>query len=217
MSELRTVERFRKPTIIYHWLNTVAFVVLLATGAILLIPGFGIAASGGVTRLIHRIMVLIYVITPIIYTLRFPETTLQFIRETFHWGKDDIDWLKAAPDYYFGGDPAKMPAQGHINSGQKAWQMVALGTGILFIITGFIMMFLQGIVAPGVYSVCLVIHDVAFFTVFVMLLVHVYLGVIHPRMNESLRSMIDGKVSSHYAQDHYGKWYRHINKDKDHS
>lgn len=40
------------------------------------------------------------------------------------------------------------------------------------------------------------------------------LGTIHPRMSESLRSMITGKVSEEYAKSHYGKWYEEISKQQ---
>ena len=40
-----------------------------------------------------------------------------------------------------------------------------------------------------------------------MLVVHVYLGAMHPKMTESLKSMITGKASVEYVQSHHGKWY----------
>lgn len=59
------------------------------------------------------------------------------------------------------------------------------------------------------------IHDIAFVTVFLMLLVHVYLGIIHPKMTESLRSMWDGKISKSYTKHYYGKWYEEISKNEE--
>ena len=43
-----------------------------------------------------------------------------------------------------------------------------------------------------------------------MALLHLYLGAIHPRMTESLKSMITGKVSAEYAKSHHAKWYSEI-------
>jgi len=34
-------------------------------------------------------------------------------------------------------------------------------------------------------------------------------------MTESMRSMIDGKISTHYAKHHYGKWYDGLAKKED--
>ena len=47
MSEPRTIERFKKRTIWFHWLHTLAFILLVVTGAILIVPGLGGAAAQG--------------------------------------------------------------------------------------------------------------------------------------------------------------------------
>jgi formate dehydrogenase subunit gamma len=210
MTEPRVVERFKKRTICLHWIHTVAFLTLIVTGAILFFPGIGDAAAGGVTRLIHRIAVVFFVAIPIIYAAFNPRTAWHFIKETLTWGKETISYMKAAPLYYFGGDEEKMPPQEHINPGQKMWQFIVLGTGILFVISGFIMLFLKDTVTPTVFQWCVVAHDVAFLLAFFMFLVHIYTGAIHPRMTESFRSMLDGRISKKYAKSHYGKWYDRI-------
>lgn len=215
MTEPRVVERFKKRSIWFHWIHTAAFIALVVTGAILFFPGLGGVASGGATRVIHRIAVVIFVLAPVVYFFLNPKMALHFIKETLTWTKDDMGWLKAAPSYYFGGPEENMPPQGHVNTGQKMWQFIVLGTGILFLITGTIMWFFKNIVSPDIFQWCVIIHDVSFLLAFLMLLVHIYLGVIHPRMTESLRSMLDGKISKKYANGHYGKWYKEISENKE--
>lgn len=215
MAEARVVERFKKRTIWFHWIHTAAFLVLVVTGAILFLPGLGAPAAGGVTRSIHRVAVVFFVGAPIIYFILNPRMSLHFIKETLTWGKDDIDWVRSAPDYYFGGDEKKMPPQGHVNTGQKMWQFIVLFTGVLFVISGIFMLFLKDTLAPAFFQWFIIVHDVAFILALLMLLVHIYLGVIHPRMTESLRSMWDGKISKKYARSHYGKWYEEVAKGKD--
>ena len=210
MTEARVVERFKKRTIWFHWIHTAAFLILVITGAILFVPGLGGPAAGGLTRLIHRIAVVLFVGAPVLYSILNPRMPLHFIKETLTWGEDDIKWVAKAPDYYFGGDEEKMSAQGHVNTGQKMWQLVVLVTGGLFLITGFIMWFFKGIIPSGVFQWCVIIHDITFILAFLMLLVHIYLGIIHPRMTESLRSMWDGRISKTYAKSHYGKWYGEV-------
>jgi formate dehydrogenase subunit gamma len=100
-----------------------------------------------------------------------------------------------------------MPPQGHINTGQKMWQAVILGTGVVFLVTGAIMWFARGNVSAGVFQWCMIIHGIAFIVALAMLFVHIYLGALHPRMSESFRSMLSGKISPTYAKHHYGKWY----------
>jgi len=214
MAEARVVERFKKRTVWFHWIHTAAFLVLLVTGAMLFLPGLGGPAAGGLTRSIHRIAVVFFVGAPIIYFIINPRMSLHFIKETLTWGKDDIKWLMLAPDYYFGGDESKMFPQGHVNTGQKMWEFIVLATGIIFVVSGFFMWVLKDVLSPGVFQWCVIVHDVAFILAFLMLLVHIYTGSLHPRMTESLRSMWDGKVSKTYASSHYGKWYDEIAKGK---
>jgi formate dehydrogenase subunit gamma len=207
MTEPRVVERFRRRTRWFHWVHTAAFLVLLVTGAILFLPGLGGAAAGGVTRTIHRIAVVFFAGVPLVYLILNPRMSWHFIKETFTWGRDDFKWMKGAPDYYFGGAEEKMPPQGHINTGQKLWQAVILIAGVLFLVSGFLMLFFKEAIGPAGFQLCVLIHDIAFVPAFFMLLVHIYLGALHPRMTESLRSMLNGKISVKYAKGHYGKWY----------
>ncbi|MFC2015291.1 formate dehydrogenase subunit gamma [Chloroflexota bacterium] len=213
MTEARVVERFKKRTIWFHWIHTLAFLVLIVTGAILFVPEFGVLAACGYTRIIHRITAIIFIGGPIIYFPFNPRASLHFVKETLTWGKNDMDWLMKAPDYYFGGDEENMPPQDHVNTGQKMWQLVVLSTGFVFLATGAIMWFLKETVSSEIFLWCQIVHDIAFVMAFLMLFVHIYLGIIHPRMTESLRSMMDGKISETYARHHYGKWYAKIKGD----
>ena len=212
MAEARVVERFRKRTVWFHWIHTTAFLVLLVTGAILFLPGLGAPAAGGLTRSIHRIAAVIFIAAPIAYFIINPKMSLRFIKETFTWNNDDIRWLRLAPDYYFGGDDSKMIPQGHVNTGQKMWEFITLSTGILFVVTGLLMWFLKDTLSPGFFQWMVIVHDFAFILAFLMLLVHIYTGSLHPRMTESLRSMWNGKISKKYARSHYSKWYDEISK-----
>lgn len=212
--EARVVRRFRKKTVLLHWIHTAAFITLLVTGAILFLPGLGSIAAGGATRAIHRIAVIFFIVSPLVYFVMSPKMSWQFIKECFVWNKDDIKWVGKAPDYYFGGDEDKMFPQGHINTGQKMWQAIVVVTTFMFIVSGIVMWFFIDIIPSGLFQWTVVFHDIAFIVVFLMLLVHIYLGSIHPRMTESFSSMIDGKISKKYAQSHYLKWYEKMASGK---
>jgi len=212
--EARTVERFKKRTIWFHWIHTIAFLLLIITGAVLFFPGIGSAAAGGATRIIHHIAAVVFVGGAILYIPLNPRMALQFVKDTLSWGKDDVGWLLAAPDYYFGGPEDKMPPQSHINTGQKMWQAVVLGTGIVFVVTGAIMWFARGSISEAAFQWCMIVHGIAFIVALAMLFVDIYLGALHPRMTESFRSMLSGKISPTYARHHYGKWYEEISEEE---
>ncbi|MCP4608610.1 MAG: hypothetical protein GY845_07840, partial [Planctomycetes bacterium] len=131
----RTIERYSKRTILFHWAHVIAFVILVITGATMFLPGIG--PSGGYsTGIIHRIAAVAFITPAVIYAIYKPRNMLLFCREMFTWKTDDLKWFRAAPIYYFEGSEDSMPPQDRINTGQKMWQLVIFGTGIIFLITG---------------------------------------------------------------------------------
>lgn len=206
------IERFGKGSRWLHWIVVFSSLALLVTGIFLYVHQWGIVAEDGWTRLFHRIMGVVFVSIPVLYLLLTPGSSLSWIKKVFTWGKDDVEWLRAAPDYYFGGDESKMPPQPEMNSGQKLWALVAILCAVGLAITGMIMWFFKGDVPAGVFQVCIFFHDLFVIVGGSFTLLHFYLGAIHPRMTESLKSMIGGRVSVEYAKSHHGKWYNEITK-----
>ena len=210
------IERYRKPTRVLHWIHLCAFVTLFLTGLVLFVPGLGVLAQDSVTRVIHRIAAVVFVVAPTLYMLMNWKATMSGIKDAFTWGKDDAEWLKAAPRYYFLCDEKEMPPQPHMNSGQKMWWLMVLVFGVIFIITGLIMWAFKETAPAALLQRMVFIHDVAFIATGCMFFVHIYLSAIHPLMRPARTgawsSMWRGKVSSEYAKSHHGKWYEEISK-----
>ncbi|MEJ2738891.1 MAG: cytochrome b/b6 domain-containing protein [Dehalococcoidia bacterium] len=212
---METVQKYTKVARIFHWVHTGAFIILVLTGIFLFIPAAGFIAQDSWTRVIHRVAAVLFIVAPLMEIFANPKTAGAAIKEAFTWGKDDIEWVKALPRYYFLDDESAMPPQNEMNTGQKMWLTVLLIMAPIFVITGVLMWFFKDVLSPGVFQWCVFVHDVAFIVTFVFLLVHVYLGVIHPLMRThggSFRSMVDGKVTVEYAKSHHGKWYNRISK-----
>jgi len=207
--EDRTIERYVKRTLLLHWVHSASFIILTVTGAIMFLPGIG-PLGGRSIGIVHRIGVVIFVAVPVLHSFREPKTAIGFVKEALAWGKNDLKWLLAAPGYYFGGPEEKMPAQDRVNAGQRLWELVTIVTGAVFLATGTILWFFRWGVPIHVYQWTLFIHGIAFVIVLVMFLLHLYMGVLHPRFRESLRSMLDGRVSPSYAKRHYRRWYDKI-------
>ena len=207
---MERVQKYTKPARVFHWVHTGAFFILLITGIILFVPAFGAVAQGGLTRLIHRIGAVIFVVAPLIQIFANPRTAGESIKEAFTWGKDDLGWAMAMPRYYFLADESTMPPQNEMNTGQKMWYTLLLLFGPVFLITGILMWFFKNSLPPAVFQWSLIAHDVAFIVIFLMFLLHIYLGIIHPMMRKHggcFSSMVDGTVSADYAESHHGKWY----------
>jgi formate dehydrogenase subunit gamma len=208
------IEKYRKPIRILHWIHSGAFVLLFLTGLILFIPGLGFLAEDGYTRIIHRIGAAIFIIIPIIYLIINPAAVWNGLKKAFSWGSGDIGWLKAAPAYYFLGKEEDMPPQDEMNTGQKLWWLMTIVFGVIFAITGLVMWFAKTTAAPGVLQWMTFVHDVAFIVAGAMFLLHIYLGVFHPMMNEAWNSMTGGTISEEYAKKHHAKWYAEVTKGK---
>jgi len=164
---------------------------------------------------IHRIAAVLFVIAPLIYIPMNWKATKRGIKDAFSWGAADIGWLQAAPRYYFLGDEQGMPPQGHMNTGQKMWWFIVIVFGVIFVITGAVMWFAKTTAPAAVLQWMVFVHDIAFIVTGAMLLLHIYLGVIHPLMTESWRTMVGGKMSAEYAKKHHAKWYEEVTKGKE--
>lgn len=209
------VEKYRKPIRILHWIHGGAFVLLFLTGLVLFIPGLGFLAEDGWTRVIHRIAAVIFIVIPLLYLIINPKAAMAGLKRAFTWDASDMGWLRAVPRYYFLGDESAMPPQGEMNSGQKLWWLFTVVFGVIFVITGLIMWFAKTSAPPSLLQWMVFIHDIAFIATGAMFLLHIYLGVFHPMMNEAWGSMVGGKISVDYARKHYGKWYAEISGGKE--
>lgn len=202
--------KYRRPVRILHWIHAGSFLALFLTGLILFLPPLASLAEDGWTRVIHRIASVIFVIIPLIHLFAKWKVSWQEVGKAFDWGQEDIGWLKAAPRYYFLGDEKAMPPQGAMNSGQKMWWLITLVSSIVFIISGVVMWFAKGVASAAFLQWSVFFHDIAFIVAGVMLLVHVYLGVLHPMMKGAWGAMANGKVSVDYAKSHHPKWYEEV-------
>ena len=211
---MELVERYTPTARWFHWLIAVVFIELVLSGLLIFLPWLASGMVGTWIRIIHRVGAVILVGAPTAFALFDWRQSWYFVKEAFIWGKGDLEWLKAAPGYYFGGDPRLMPPQGYINTGMKLYRVSIILGGAVFVLTGLIMWFFKGIVPPAVFQWCLVAHDVAFIVAIGMFLLHFQLGVFHPRMDESILSILDGKVSGVYARSHHRKWYDQVKNDK---
>jgi len=210
----QTVQKYSKTARVFHWVHTGAFLLLVITGIFLFVQA-GVVSQDSWSRLVHRIAAVIFVLAPLAQIIANPKTSMHSLKNAFTWGPDDIEWVKAMPRYYFLADESAMPPQDEMNAGQKMWLFLILVASPIFLITGVLMWFFGTILPAGVFQWSVFVHDIAFIVIFLMFLVHIYLGVIHPLMRKhggSFRSMVDGTLTTEYAESHHGKWYERIKK-----
>ncbi|MBN2074022.1 MAG: cytochrome b/b6 domain-containing protein [Dehalococcoidales bacterium] len=204
---MQQIERYTSSARWFHWVHVVAFLWLALSGLLLFGSWFGFTPVGIWIRIIHRVGAVLLLGAPLLYAILHIRKSWSFIKEAFTWGKVDLEWVKAAPGYYFGNDKTKMPPQGYINTGMKLFRLCILLGMAIFIITGLILWFFKGTVPPEVIQYSLLLHDIAFILSICFLFIHIQLAVLHPKMDEGLLSIVDGKVSAEYAKSHHGLWY----------
>jgi formate dehydrogenase subunit gamma len=211
----KLLPRYTKQVRILHWVTAVTWAVLFITGLFLFVPVFGGAARGGISTLLHHLAAIIVVAWAALFFLRAPKASLKGMLFALKWGKDDINWAKAAVGYYFFGKEDKMPPQEHMNTGQKLWWLIVLGAGALMVLTGALMLLFRSFLPQGVFMWAATFHALGMVALFTMALVHVYLSVFHPKMRGIFWSMVNGMVPAHYAESHHKKWYDELMKHKE--
>jgi len=208
------VERYRKPARVLHWVCAAAFVILLITGISRFVSSQGQVASGGWSYVPHLVAGVVFVAAPVIYFLTNRKASLKGIRRVLMWGKEDVDWTKAAPQYYFLCDERGMPPQRYFNTLQKVWLLLVIVFGLILAVSGVLMWALQATASVEFLELILFAHDIAFIAIGTMFLVHVYISVLHP-MSGSMgtgawSAITRGKVSVEYARSHHEKWYQEL-------
>ena len=210
------VVRYRRPARILHWICAAAFTILFVTGISRFVSGQGQVISDGWLYVLHLAAGIVFVTAPVIYLLTNCRACLKGMKHTLIWGKEDLDWMKAAPHYYFLCDERAMPPQGYLNTLQKVWLLLVIVFGLILATSGIIMWAFESVASVEFLELMLFAHDIAFIAIGTMFMVHIYISVLHP-MSGSTKTgawsaITRGKVSAEYAKSHHGKWYQEVAK-----
>jgi formate dehydrogenase subunit gamma len=207
--QIRWIPKYTFTERLLHWVHTVSFIPLVITGLVLYLDALRPLAQGEAgqwMRWVHRLAAILFIAEPVIYGILQPRRLWMHIKE-FSFDRDDLGWIKNAYGYYVKGRHEVMPPQGRFNTGEKMNGMIMIVTWILFTVTGLIMWFGKGWVAPELFRWMVVIHDLTMIAAVSIFIVHLYLAVAHPLMWAALVSMRFGVTSASYAAEHHSKWY----------
>lgn len=205
------VLRFSRSERWSHWINALAFFLLLLTGLVVFSPSFSFLAPlfGGVqgARLVHRTAALVFAFGSLAILVFGDRQAFRiWIKEITTWEKSDFQFLSGFPKEFFGGHP-QLPEQGRFNAGEKVNSLLTLGGGTILTITGFGMWYADSLPLWFVRW-CYPLHDLAALMMTAAIIGHMYLGLLHPGSKEAINGMLNGTVTRKFAQEHHGKWYR---------
>ena len=185
-----------------HWSVAIFFILSLLTGFAIyspwlfhwITPLFG---GGPRTRWLHPWFGLLFEVFFL----------FQFINwfAPMAWTAADRRWMKRIRRYVTNEDRVEAEDVGFFNGGQKLYFWAIAVSGVLFLITGFLLWF-DDVVPRWIVAVSYVIHDLAALLMLAGFIIHVYEGTAH--QPGTFRSMMDGTVTESWARTHHPGWYR---------
>ncbi len=210
-TRVRRGELLRHPvyTRVVHWAVAIFFILSLLTGFAIyspwlfywITPLFG---GGARTRALHPWFGLVF---EVFFFFQF----LNWVGP-MAWKEADRRWVRRIRRYATNEDRIEAEDVGFFNGGQKIYFWLIVVSGILFLITGFLIWF-DDVVPRWVVAVSYVIHDLAALLMLAGFIIHVYEGTAH--QPGTFRSMIDGTVTDDWARTHHPAWYHDVTSDKE--
>ena len=184
-----------------HWIGVASFLTLLFSGIALLFPPLAFLAAGGLSRFIHQVAVIPFVLLPIAYAILLPKQTKELLIESFSFGRDDWTWLKHMPGYMFGRTRG-LPPQGRLNAGQKLHHASTFLMFVTVAASGFVLWFGKGRLGANGLASTAMVHDLSMLGLSVLLIGHVYFTFLY----DAFSAMGTGFVTEEYARMEHPKW-----------
>lgn len=197
----RWVLRYRSGQRFVHWVHAVAFFVLLITGMALVWPPLSFLAAGGLSRLLHRVAAVVFLLTPVLYALLDFRGLRDLIWDSFTYTREDLEWLKGFPGYFLG-RTSHLPPQGRINAGQKIHHALTILSYFTISASGLILWLGKGSLGPTGLLIATMTHDLSMAIMAVLTVGHIYFTFVY----DALPAMTTGYVTEEYARMEHPLW-----------
>ena len=183
-----------------HWANAVLFGVLIVTAIPLYFGSFfGLVLPRHTIQLIH-LWTGIALPVPIVLSLVGPwgRRMRRDVRRFNYWTRDEVDWIRTM------GRSALSSEK--FNPGQKL-NAVFIAASILVMLTTGAMLQWFHYFSVSLREGATFVHDSLAFFLVAVIIGHLYMALTH---RASLRSMVDGKVTVGWAQQHAPAWLEEV-------
>lgn len=194
---------------IIHQIAAISFIVIIPTGFIIV---FGDFFGGGTfvkwAKNLHGFFTIPFAIVVI-------PMALMWIKEAF-FNYDDVKWMMIVGGY-LSKEKRPIPA-GKFNAGQKMWYWVAILGGIVMILSGAIMYFMDfdiamirnitGLSQIDLLRAAAIVHNVMGFAVAALFITHVYMSMF--AIQGAVHSIIDGYVGEEEIKILHSSWYKKL-------
>jgi formate dehydrogenase subunit gamma len=197
----RQILRYRAGQRVVHWVLAVSFLLLLATGLMLLWPALSSLAAGGLSRTLQLVGALLFLSVPVLYLILDRHGLKETIIESFTYDRDDWEWLVRSPRYFLG-RASGMPPQGRLNAGQKLHHAGIVLTFFTVSGSGLVMWLGKGSLGPTGLAAAAIVHDLSMLAMTVLLVGHIYFTFVYG----ALSGMISGYIPETSARLEHSKW-----------
>ncbi|MDD3463470.1 MAG: formate dehydrogenase subunit gamma [Sulfurospirillaceae bacterium] len=194
---------------VVHQIAAISFIVIVPTGFVIVFGDF--FGGGTFVRLcknLHGIFTIPFAIVVI-------PMFVMWVKDMFlHW--DDIKWLMIVGGYL---SKVKNPVPaGKFNAGQKTWYWLATLGGIIMILTGAAMYFLDfkiemlntitGLSQIDLLRASAILHNVVGFAVVALFFVHIYMSIF--AIKGAIHSILTGYKEEEEVKILHSSWYRKL-------
>ena len=194
---------------IIHQVAAVSFIVIVPTGFVIV---FGSFFGGGtfvkLCKDLHGIFTIPFAIVVI-------PMFLMWLKEAF-FNMDDVKWMMIVGGY-LSKEKKPIPA-GKFNAGQKMWYWIATLGGMVMVITGAAMFFLDfniemiksmtGLSQIDFLRVMAILHNVVGFLVVALFITHVYMSMF--AIKGAVHSILNGHMEEEEVKILHSSWYKKL-------
>jgi cytochrome b subunit of formate dehydrogenase len=200
----RKFRRFSGFHIAFHWIVAIPYVLLLLSGALLILHRLQLLdfIPFRVLSLVHRWVgiILLFLLFQLLiagWVGGYLKLILRDLRDWFTVRLHDILWMMLVPLHVLFPSRVHLPPVGRFNAGQKThglFIVLAIGT---FGVTGILIMLRPADMRPWL------IHSWLFFGALGFLCIHLFLGLINPPTRKALPGIFTGMVPLQYVHEHH--------------
>lgn len=187
-----------------HWANAILFVVLILTAIPLYFGSFfGLVLERHSVQEVH-LWTGLSLPLPLVVSLIGPwgRRMRRDVTRFNYWTRDEVHWLRSL---------ARTPlAAEKFNPGQKLNAIFVAASIPVMLITGSMLQWFH-FFTVSLREGATFVHDSFSFILAVVIVGHVYMALTH---RGSLRSMVDGTVSDHWAAQHAPLWLEEVRRDE---
>ena len=205
----KKIQAFSLYNRIVHQVAAVSFIVIVPTGFVIV---FGDFFGGGMfvraCKHLHGIFTIPFAIVVIpMFLMWLKEAIFNF---------DDVKWMMIVGGY-LSKEKKPIPA-GKFNAGQKMWYWIATLGGMVMVLSGAAMFFLDfnidmvksmtGLSQIDFLRVMAILHNVVGFLVVALFITHVYMSMF--AIKGAVHSILDGHMEEEEVRILHSSWYKKL-------